>query len=239
MGFVIMDIETRVDKVLLRDALYPGATPEEAYEQHCAELREKYGSDFVSIPFHVPIVIALGVVDAQYKLSKVETLVASTPDEERAIVEEFWRRHAAFAAKKGTLVTFNGRGFDVPVLELRALHHRIAIGHHTEPKYGARYRFQTDHHLDLQEFLDNYGATRLRGGLDVLLRLCGLSGKGEVHGSDVQRLYEAGKLDRIARYCAHDVVGTFILFLRVQIMRGLIQADLAETALSASSHHLG
>jgi predicted PolB exonuclease-like 3'-5' exonuclease len=234
-GYAIFDIETRVDKALLNATLYPeaGLSDEDAFQKHSAELVEEYGRDFVSIPFHVPISIAVGATDQRHRLLKVETLGKGGEwTQERELVDDFWTRAEAFP---GCLVSFNGRGFDLPVLKLQALKYGIAIPRHLETKYGARYRFQTDHHLDLQEFLTNNGACRIRGGLDVLLRLCGFDGKG-MRGADVQAFYEAGRMDEINAYCRRDVVSTYQLFLRVQVMRGKLRfAEAEELARAAAA----
>jgi 3'-5' exonuclease len=229
VSYAIFDIETRIDKQLLADTLYRGEiSAEEAYERHCAELREQYGSDFVSIPFHVPIAIAVASVGADHGLLSAEALPAES---EQGLVRAFWQRAEGF---RGCLVSFNGRGFDLPVLELQALRHGISMPKYFAAKYGARYRFQTDAHLDLQEFLTNNGAARMRGGLDVLLRLCGYAGKGDLRGGDVQRLYEEDRLPEIDAYCVRDVVSTYRLFLRVQVMRGMLDLPRAEELAAVS-----
>ena len=230
MSYAIFDIETRINKQLLADTLYRGEiSAEEAYERHCAELREQYGSDFVSVPFHVPISIAVASVGADHRLLSAEALPAES---EQGLVRAFWQRAEGF---RGCLVSFNGRGFDLPVLELQALRHGVAMPKYFAAKYGPRYRFQTDAHLDLLEFLSNNGAARMRGGLDVLLRLCGYAGKGDLRGGDVQVLYEAGRVDEIHAYCLRDVVSTYCLFLRVQVMRGLLDLPRAEELAAQAS----
>ena len=218
MAYVIFDIETRVDKQLLADALYPGADPEDAYRVHVDELREKGWSDFVGIPFHVPVSIAIAAVGGDHRLQRVQTLEGG----EREIVAKFWDSTERFLARGGCLVSFNGRSFDLPVLELQALRHGIPARAYHGTKFGARYRFQTDSHLDLHDYLTGYGAARFRGGLNVLCRLIGAGGKGDVSGADVQGLCEAGRLDEIHAYCRDDIRRTYLLFLRVQVIRGIL-----------------
>jgi len=65
-----------------------------------------------------------------------------------------------------------------------------------------------------------YGAGGLRGGMDLLAKLIGLPGKATMRGAMVQDYYETGRLDEIHRYCRADVVQTYFLFLRVDLMRG-------------------
>jgi 3'-5' exonuclease len=228
MRFAVLDIETRIDKRLLRDALYVGQPMDE--EQAWLKLREELGSGFPPAPLHVPISIAVGNVNEDHVLESVENL-ADGKESEAELVREFWRRAEHFS---GCLVTFNGRGFDLPVLELHALRHGIAAPAH----FAQRARRSTERHLDLQDFLTNRGDFRIRGGLDLLLKSIGLPGKQGVDGSRVQELYEAGHLDEIHRYCRSDVIQTYFLFLRVELMRGRIGQAQYQRAWEASSRFL-
>jgi predicted PolB exonuclease-like 3'-5' exonuclease len=76
---------------------------------------------------------------------------------------------------------------------------------------------------------------RVRGGFDLLARLIGLPGKGEVDGAGVQALWESGRLADIHAYCRRDVIQTYFLFLRFELMRGRITPDQHETALAATA----
>lgn len=253
MNYLVFDVETRVDKVLLAETLYPGQigqlgerfgaagdlqwieTAESLYQRFRKEQLERWGNDFAPVPFHVPVAIAIGVVDRSHRLAAVRSLGPGTleADRERALVEDFWRR--VDGGFNGCLITFNGRGFDLPVLELQALRYGISLKKYFGAKYGPRHRYQTETHLDLFEFLSNYGAVRLNGGLDALLRICGLGGKGELRGADVQGLIDAGRLDLVETYCRRDVLNTYRLFLRVQVIRGVLSLSTAEELDAAAT----
>jgi hypothetical protein len=106
------------------------------------------------------------------------------------------------------------------------LRYRCSAGRYFGERNGLRARF--GRHFDLYDFLTNHGATRLRGGLNLLSRLLGLPGKGDVSGADVQRLWEEGRFDVVHRYCARDVVQTYFLLVHVEHLRGrLTDAELA------------
>lgn len=228
MRFAVVDIETRIDKRLLRDSLYPGEQMDE--QQAYLRLRDELGGGFFPTSLHVPISIAVGNVNEDHILEAVESLAAE-PYSETELVRDFWRRAEHFS---GCLVTFNGRGFDLPVLELQALRHGIPA-----PIYFARRaRRGDDYHLDLQDFLTNYGDFRIRGGLNLLLKSIGMPGKTGIDGSRVQELFEAGRMDEIHRYCRSDVIQTYFLFLRVQLMRGRIDQTRYQEALEACSRFL-
>jgi hypothetical protein len=219
--YAIFDIETRIDKRLLNETLFRGRglDEEEAYRQFRRQLLQEKGDDFFPISFHVPVSIAIGSVDKDYALESVEVLGRENYSEE-ALVREFWERVERF---RGCLVSFNGRSFDLPVLELQALRFGCVA-----PRYFGeehRHRYRQDKHYDLYDFLTNYGAYRVRGGFDLVQRLVGLEGKGEIDGSKVQELWEAGRLADIHRYCADDVIQTYFLFLRIELIRGRLPRE--------------
>lgn len=225
MSYAIFDIETRIDKALIRAVMYPreNLTDEQAYQRFREQIiEEREGrSGFLPIPFHVPVSIVVGNVSGGRILTAVEVLCAQHYSEEE-IVCEFWRRVEAFP---GTLVSFNGRNFDLPVLELQALRYGCQAPRYFNEKYGHRYRYSEERHYDLFDFLSNVGASRIRGGFNLLARLIGLPGKTRVDGSMIQGLWDAGQLSTIHAYCRQDVIQTYGLFLRVELMRGRLSAD--------------
>jgi 3'-5' exonuclease len=231
--FAIVDIETRIDKALVKAVLHrhEDVSEEEAYASTRAELvaRRPSGSDFFPVAFHVPVSIVIGAVNDARVLTSVEVLGREAYSE-GGIVCEFWERLEEF---RGTLVSFNGRGFDLPVLELAALRHGCRI-----PRYfaaGFRYRYSDEAHYDLYDFLTNCGMYSVRGGFHLLAQLVGLPGKGEVDGAAVQELWEAGRLADIHAYCRRDVIQTYFLFLRLEAMRGRISAEELEAATAGSA----
>jgi 3'-5' exonuclease len=233
MNFAIFDIETRIDKRLVAESLYrgEGLDEEAAYARMRDELIADRGTDFFPLSVHIPVSIAIGSVGPDHSLQSLESLAVETYSEE-ALVREFFERVERFT---GCLVTFNGRLFDLPVLELQALRHGIAA-----PKYFGsgsphRRRYVEDKHYDLHEFITNFGTSRVRGGFDLLLRMMGLPAKGDVDGSQVQRLWEEGKLEEIHRYCRRDVLQTYRLFLRVELMRGRIERPLCDELLATAN----
>jgi hypothetical protein len=131
---------------------------------------------------------------------------------EAAFLEETWHR-----LDGASLISFHGKGFDMPVLELRSLKHAVST-----PAWVAASRRGGGQHFDMRELLAGPASS---APLDLYAKLVGLPGKEDVAGADVQALYAAGQLDRIAAYCMTDVVQTYFLFLRHRLVEGALTAD--------------
>jgi hypothetical protein len=232
MKYAVFDIETRIDKGLVKAVYAPreSVSDEVAFQNARAAMLAEKGSDFFPPPFHVPIAIVVGSVNGDMELTQVEQIGGAGATEE-GMVRAFWERVEQF---RGTLVSFNGRNFDLPVLELQALRHGCAAPKYFNERYGHRHRYSEQGHYDLYDFLTNFGMTRLRGGFQLLARLVGLPGKTEVSGADVQGLWETGRHDDIARYCRRDVIQTYFLLLRVELMRGRLSPEHHARALEGT-----
>jgi predicted PolB exonuclease-like 3'-5' exonuclease len=223
VAYAVFDIETRIDKSLVKAVYAPhdGAHENDVFERVRSKLMATQGNDFFPVSFHVPIAIVVGSVTSEWELISVEEVGGFDADEE-SMVRAFWERVEQFT---GTLVSFNGRNFDLPVLELQALRYGCAAPRYFNEKYGHRYRYSEQGHYDLYEFLTNAGVHRLRGGFHLVARLIGLPGKGAVDGSQVQALWEANRRRDIVAYCRRDVIQTYLLFLRVELMRGRLSPE--------------
>ncbi len=153
-----------------------------------------------------------------YKLLSLGTIAeggGSDPDRrELTLLTELTHR---IVTVKPTLITYNGRSFDLPVLAMRSLCHGAPM-----PWYYARdvrYRFSELGHLDLCDALADHGASKM-ATLDVVAKLIGLPGKVGVDGSQVEPLYRGGHLDLIADYCLADVAQTALLLVRYRLLQG-------------------
>jgi predicted PolB exonuclease-like 3'-5' exonuclease len=142
-------------------------------------------------------------------------------------------------AKRPTVVTWNGRGFDMPVITSRALRHGISMPWWFTDR-NTRYRYSTDGHFDLMDFLADFGAAK-NARLDVYAKLVGFPGKVGVDGSQVLPLVHAGKQDEVNAYCLCDVAQTAAIFLRVELLRGCFDRaryrELARGFLSFLEEH--
>jgi hypothetical protein len=131
--------------------------------------------------------------------------------DEGELLASFWE----VAARFESVVTFNGRGFDVPFLYLRSAVLGVAITR----KHWLGYRFQTEPHCDLAEQLTFYGVSGREGAsrrfnLDFYCKAFGIeSPKAQgVSGMDVGRLLAEGRPREVAEYCLRDVVATLRLY---------------------------
>jgi predicted PolB exonuclease-like 3'-5' exonuclease len=197
--------------------------PDAAVKRYRSELLEKYESDFIPYSFQVPISIVVGKVGADFRL--IDMVALDEPQyRSHVMTEKFWRGWEAY--KRPTLVSFNGRSFDLPLLELAAFRFGIPIAgwlNTSGPNYQQpRYRYNLESHLDLHDVLTNYGATRFSGGLNLAASLLGKPGKMDIQGHMVQDLYDAGQLGAINDYCRCDVLDTYFVFLRSMVMFGTL-----------------
>ena len=139
------------------------------------------------------------------------------------------------------LVSWNGGGFDLPVLNYRGMLHGVHAARYWElgdddrefryNNYIGRYHTR---HLDLMDLLGMYQA---RVPLDEFAQMLGLPGKIGMHGSAVWDAYCAGRLDSIRSYCEADVANTYCLFLRFQLMRGLLSEERIRKSASSFARH--
>ncbi|MDE2148414.1 MAG: 3'-5' exonuclease [Gammaproteobacteria bacterium] len=227
------DIETVPDVDGAR-RLYPldGVDAAAAEAALLARQRAEKGNEF--LPPHLQRVAAI----ACCLRAGDELRVWSLGDPAAAEAELIQRFFDGIEKYRPVLVSWNGSGFDLPVMHYRALIHGIAAprywdtGHfERESKwdsYIGRYQFR---HIDLMDVLALYQA-RNYVRLDELARLCGLPGKLGMDGSQVADAVRAGRLAAVRAYCETDALNTYLLFLRFQRLRGLLDADawLAEEA---------
>lgn len=206
-SYLILDIET------ILDAELPIAESSEAERLPAS-------------PHHKVVVIGVMSMGDRHEPRKLGCV--GEGKDEAGILSDF----AKFLEdRRPTLVTYNGRGFDLPVIAARCLRHGITMRHYYASR-DVRYRFSPDGHLDLMDFISDHGAAK-PAKLDVLAKLCGMPGKVGVDGKDVGPLVHAGKIQEVRNYCLCDVVQTAGLFLRTELLRGeLDRAQYREAMLS-------
>jgi predicted PolB exonuclease-like 3'-5' exonuclease len=239
--YLVFDIESVADPELVAKLRYVGESiePAKAVERYRAELLQKYESDFIPYTFQVPISVAVAKVTEDFRLDDVVVL-----DEPRfrphVITENFWRGWEKY--RRPTLVSFNGRGFDVPLLELAAFRYGLSVPGWFQPGGKSfdqpRSRYNIHAHIDLCEMLTNFGCTRFTGGLNLAANLLGKPGKMDVQGHMVQDMYNAGRMAEINDYCRCDVLDTYFVFLRTRVLVGQLPLETEQQLIAQTKHWL-
>ncbi|ROH88397.1 3'-5' exonuclease [Pseudomethylobacillus aquaticus] len=224
---LIFDIETIPDTDGLRVLLdLPADTSAEdvaniAFHQR----RQSHGHDFLPLQQHRVVAISCALREGDN--FRVWTL--GTPDAPEAeIIQRFFDGIEKYTPN---LVSWNGGGFDLPVLHYRSLIHGVVAPRYWDMgdddrdfkwnNYISRYH---NRHLDLMDLLALYQG-RANAPLDQIAQLCGFPGKLGMDGSKVWDAYKNGQIDAIRNYCETDVANTYLVYLRFQLMRGALTAE--------------
>jgi 3'-5' exonuclease len=224
---LVFDIETVPDVALgrrlhrLRDI-----SDEQVGEIMFSRRRQETGSDF--LPHEQHRVIAISVVMRTRDTLKVWSL-GDEHSSEKDLIERFFDGLDKYTPD---LVSWNGAGFDLPVLHYRSLLHGVTASRYWETgehdtsfrysNYLSRFHWR---HMDLMDILSGFQG-RGRASLDDVATLLGFPGKIGMHGADVWGAFSRGELSRIRAYCETDVLNTYLVYLRFELLRGhLSQAE--------------
>ncbi len=236
---LVFDLETVPDVNGLRRLRPQWALLDDAEvaDRAFAERREKTGTDF--LPHHLHRIVAIGCAFRDAQGFRVRCLGNESDDEAR-LIADFFKLIDRYTPQ---LVSWNGGGFDLPVLHYRGLMHGIAAPRYWElgdenrdfkwNNYISRYHTR---HLDLMDLLSLY-QPRATAPLDEVARLAGFAGKLGMDGAKVWSVYQQGGLASIRAYCETDVVNTYLVYSRFQRLRGLLSeaACTAEEAMVRSA----
>ncbi len=220
---LVFDIETVPDVAGLRKLFPMPAEVSDAEVAHAAfeRRREATGSDF--LPLHLHRVVAISCALRERDSFRVWSLGEPTQPEGE-LLRRFYDGIDKYTPQ---LVSWNGSGFDLPVLNYRAMVHGVRAARFWEMgdedrdfkwnNYISRYHSR---HLDLMDVLAMYQG-RGNAPLDQMAQLVGLPGKLGMDGSKVWEAFQSGKIADIRNYCETDVANTYLLFLRFQLVRGV------------------
>ena len=229
---LVFDVETVIDASAVKRFLYQdgeASTLRRRMRDHRLEATDGR-SDFVKPPFHQVVAISLllarpaGEQDDQSL--EIQTLTSRSGDADGEAELLAWFLNG-FEQLKPQLVSFNGRGFDLPVLKYRAMRHgvRAPLLHDTRNKWeNYSVRYAASWHCDLMDVMADYGAST-RVGLEEICAVLGLPGKLGLDGGQVESFYEAARLDEIATYCETDVLNTYLVYLAYMRHQGRLSED--------------
>ena len=222
MNILAFDIETIPD-VATGKRLYglDGLSDKDVAQAMFAKRREQTG-DSEFLRHHLQRVVAISAVMRQGETLRVWSLGEPESDE----AELIRRFYDGIERYTPTLVSWNGGGFDLPVLHYRALLHGISAPRYWETgaddqsfrwnNYISRYH---ERHTDLMDIIAYY-QPRASAPLDEVAQMLGFPGKLGMHGSEVWNQFLAGKIGEIRDYCETDALNTYLIYLRFELMRG-------------------
>ena len=215
------DIETIPDVELGRELLdLDGLSDEDVATAMMFKREQAVGHDF--LPLHQHRIAAISVTFRTADTFKVWSLGDESSDEAE-LVQRFYDGVDRYTPD---LVSWNGGGFDLPVLHYRALKHGIQAPRYWENgesdrdfkwnNYLSRYHWR---HVDLMDVLANFN-NRAFAKLDEIAVMLGFPGKLGMSGDKVWDCWLDGGIDDIRNYCETDVLNTHLVYLRFQLMRG-------------------
>lgn len=237
------DIETVPDIAGLRQlhSVEPRLTDAEVANFAMQHRRAKTGHDF--LPLHLQRVVAISCAMREGDTFKIWSL-GSTAETEGELITRFFDGIERYSPQ---LVSWNGSGFDLPVLHYRSLVNGLSAPRYWDMGEDDReFRFNNylsryhTRHLDLMDLLALY-QSRSYVPLDELAKLLGFPGKLGMDGSKVWETYQAGGIDEIRNYCETDAANTYLVYLKFQRLRGAYdeirfrrECDIVRTVLSRS-----
>ncbi|MEJ7931276.1 3'-5' exonuclease [Ramlibacter sp. AN1015] len=220
---LVFDIESIPDIAGLR-LLHDAPADASDAQVHAAwvqERKDKGQSDF--LPHHLQRVLVISAVFRNADGLRVHSFVDRDDASEGKVIQTFFNTLEKHVPQ---LVSWNGMGFDLPVLNYRGLRHGVTACKYWDLGEDDReFKFNNYHnrfhnrHFDLMDVLAMYTG-RANAPLDAMAKLCGFPGKLGMDGSQVYSAYLDGKLEDIRRYCETDVMNTYLMYCRFQKMRG-------------------
>jgi 3'-5' exonuclease len=230
VAYLVFDVEAVADGDLISRVRYSdqGLSADEAVARYRAELvaERGEGKDVIPPTFMLPVSVAVAKVDAGFRMIDLAALDAPLY-RPHIIAGKFWQGWQHYG--RPTLVTFNGRGYDLPVLELAAFRYGLSLpgwfNVDARSFEQTRNRYNIEAHIDLMDLMSNFGAVRIIGGLNLLANLIGKPGKTGIDGSKIQDMYDAGQTEEINDYCRCDVLDTYFVFLRSRVLLGKLPLE--------------
>ena len=233
---LVFDIETipDVSGIRLLNALPAELSDAEVAEHAFAARREKTGGDFLQ--HHLHRVAAISCLIRDDRGLRIRTL-GEPGDGEAKLVGDFFRLVDHYTPQ---LVSWNGGGFDLPVLHYRAMVNGVQASRYwdmgeddREFKYNNYISRYHARHTDLMDLLAMY-QPRANAPLDQLAKLCGLPGKLGMDGSQVWGAWQRGEIAQIRDYCETDVLNTWLMYCRFQLMRGVYSREAYDAEIQSA-----
>ncbi|MBK7875443.1 MAG: ribonuclease H-like domain-containing protein [Planctomycetes bacterium] len=195
----------RRDNVPDRTALFPGLGKVIAIGMWLV------GRDAKGEPLDRGMMLLEGAKEDEHAWEKVPGSKLFRADEKQ-LLARFWELVARKPGGLPRLVTFNGRGYDGPILTIRSAQLGVKPTRDLVP-----YRYDIGEHCDLADVLTFQGSYNERYSLDYWCRRFDIeSPKGSIDGSQVARAYREGRIEDIGEYCLRDVRATAQLYSKLE-----------------------
>jgi 3'-5' exonuclease len=221
MNLFVFDIET-VPDIELGKKIYQldGLNDDDVAKVLFTKQRQKTGSEF--LPHYLHQIVAISIVFKTKQTTKVWSL-GSLESTEAELIQRFYDGVDKY---QPTLVSWNGGGFDLPVLHYRGLKHGVDASRYWDQgeldrdykwnNYVNRYHSR---HTDLMDVLAGF-QPRANASLEHIALMLGFPGKLGMSGASVWPAYHDGRLQDIRNYCETDVLNTYLVYLRWELIRG-------------------
>jgi predicted PolB exonuclease-like 3'-5' exonuclease len=224
---LVFDIETVPDVAGLRklNSIAAEISDEQVAAMAFQRRRQATGNDFIQL--HLQRVVAISCALRDRDTFRVWSL-GEPADGEAQLIQRFFDGIEKYSPQ---IVSWNGGGFDLPVLHYRGMLHGVRAVRYWDQgeddrefkwnNYISRYHAR---HLDLMDLLAMY-QPRGAAPLDQFAQLLGFPGKIGLEGSQVWQAWQDGNIAQIRGYCEADVANTYLVYLRFQLMRGALAPD--------------
>ncbi len=222
MNILVFDIETIPDTATGSRlyALHGLSDDDIAKAMLARQVQKTGGSEF--LPLHLQRIVAISAVLRSGDRLKVWSLGTAASSEKELIT----RFYDGIDKYSPTIVSWNGGGFDLPVLHYRSLlNYVVARGYWDNGDNNREYKFNNYlsryhwRHIDLMDVLASFNL-RASAPLDQVAVMLGFPGKLGMSGAGVWSAYQAGKIETIRQYCETDVLNTYLVYLRWELVRG-------------------
>lgn len=228
MNIFVFDIETVPDVANLRKIYeLPDSLSASDVVFAVQTLRRQEGATSGFMPLHLHRIVTISAVLQTPDTLKVWSL-GNIEALEKEIISRFFMGIEKYTP---ILISWNGSGFDLPVLHYRSLLHGVAAPRYwetgeSEPNfrynnYLNRYHYR---HTDLMDVFAAYQA-RANAKLDDIATMIGAPGKMGMDGSKVWESFQANDIETIRNYCETDVLNTYLVYLRYELLRGNFTAE--------------
>ena len=221
MNVLVFDIETVPDVESGKKIYDLDGLPDKDVIKAIEHLRnQQTGSEFM--PHYMQRIVAISAVLSTHDSLKVWSL-GTEESTEKELLQRFYDGLEKY---NPTIVSWNGGGFDLPVMHFRSLLHGVNAHHYWQTgdedtsfrynNYLGRFHWR---HIDLMDVLAAY-QMRANSKLDHIATMLGFPGKLGMDGSKVCETYMSGDLKSIRDYCETDVLNTYLVYLRFELIRG-------------------